>query len=455
MHTRYIQAWLRSGVLCGSSLVLFLALLLAVENAHANLCGTAYQSFNPTTSGLDFVSVHSSETLQPCMINLGLFANYSIKTLTYTRDYTDASGRVYRAGGRPDDKILGADLSAGFGLRKNWDIGFNIPFVIDQTLADPYLNSNYKSMGATELKVNSKYKLSGDEHGGFAVIASVNKNFIRNNPFEGHDSGPTFNLEFAADTTLDKWSLAANIGHRWRNPGSQIAGVPFQPLGNQLIYSGAASYYLSGVNTKIIGEVLGGQSIETSNAGSQRSPNALEWQIGVKHDIRDNIALHVGGGTQLFNSLGSPEARIYAGINWVLGGPCAELPIQPVAQPPPKRHRENVRINAEILFATDSSDLRSGDIPDLDDYFTKTDLTRISKVTVEGHTDSRGNDEYNQLLSERRATTVKNYLAERFKIPLETLVAIGYGETRPIADNGNLQGRQKNRRVEFEIELQD
>jgi hypothetical protein len=68
------------------------------EASKANVCGTDYQTFNPTTSGLDFVTVHSSETLQPCYINFGSFLNYSVNTLTYTRSYTDGSGNQYRSG---------------------------------------------------------------------------------------------------------------------------------------------------------------------------------------------------------------------------------------------------------------------------------------------------------------------------------------------------------------------
>ena len=52
-------------------------------------------------------------------------------------------------------------------------------------------------------------------------------------------------------------------------------------------------------------------------------------------------------------------------------------------------------------------------------------------------------------LSQRRANAIKKYLIEHFYIPAAKIEAIGYGPTRPIADNGNYQGRQQNRRVEF------
>jgi OOP family OmpA-OmpF porin len=71
-----------------------------------------------------------------------------------------------------------------------------------------------------------------------------------------------------------------------------------------------------------------------------------------------------------------------------------------------------------------------------------------TKFLLAGHTDSKGTDKYNMGLSEQRAAAVKKYLVEQFGIAAHTLHPRGYGESRPIADNANEEGRQKNRRVE-------
>lgn len=71
-------------------------------------------------------------------------------------------------------------------------------------------------------------------------------------------------------------------------------------------------------------------------------------------------------------------------------------------------------------------------------------------LRVEGHTDSTGSPEYNQGLSERRATSVRDFLAQQ-GIEGQRMVAVGYGMTRPVADNSTREGRARNRRVEIVI----
>ncbi|MDW8467024.1 MAG: OmpA family protein [Chloroherpetonaceae bacterium] len=70
------------------------------------------------------------------------------------------------------------------------------------------------------------------------------------------------------------------------------------------------------------------------------------------------------------------------------------------------------------------------------------------KLSIEGHTDDTGTPEGNQRLSEMRAKAVMNALVSR-GIDAKRLSAVGYGRTKPIADNATEEGRAKNRRVEL------
>jgi len=71
-------------------------------------------------------------------------------------------------------------------------------------------------------------------------------------------------------------------------------------------------------------------------------------------------------------------------------------------------------------------------------------------LRVEGHTDSTGSADYNQRLSERRAASVRDFLAQH-GVAMDRLVAVGYGMDRPVATPETKEGRAKNRRVEIVI----
>ena len=111
---------------------------------------------------------------------------------------------------------------------------------------------------------------------------------------------------------------------------------------------------------------------------------------------------------------------------------------------------DNITLNmpGNVTFATDSSDLSPAFFEVLDSVSTVLKEFDQTVVEVAGHTDSTGTETYNQDLSERRASSVSQYLQAR-KISNERLITVGMGELRPVAENGTVGGRQANRRVEI------
>lgn len=117
--------------------------------------------------------------------------------------------------------------------------------------------------------------------------------------------------------------------------------------------------------------------------------------------------------------------------------------------------RDGERITLVIpggaIFATDSDHIEGDIEPALQEIARVLAEYRKTLVAIEGHTDSRGAEGHNQRLSERRALAVGRFLADTGIVP-QRLVIIGYGESRPIADNDTEAGRNENRRLELILE---
>ena len=105
---------------------------------------------------------------------------------------------------------------------------------------------------------------------------------------------------------------------------------------------------------------------------------------------------------------------------------------------------------SDVLFDTGSYTLKPG---------AREKLAKISGILlahpgltlqIEGHTDSVGGDEYNLRLSEQRAGSVRDFLAQQ-GVPSAAMTAAGFGKTVPVATNDTPEGRQRNRRVEIVV----
>jgi outer membrane protein OmpA-like peptidoglycan-associated protein len=116
------------------------------------------------------------------------------------------------------------------------------------------------------------------------------------------------------------------------------------------------------------------------------------------------------------------------------------------------RSGENIVLNmpGNITFATGSADLNANFFSVLDSVALVLKEYDKTIIDVSGHTDSVGSDSTNQVLSERRASTVGKYL-EGKGVAEQRVAATGYGKAHPVATNDTPDGRQQNRRVELTL----
>ncbi len=214
--------------------------------------------------------------------------------------------------------------------------------------------------------------------------------------------------------------------------------------------------------------------------------------ISLGGGIRAQIDKHISGTAQILHRWDTDDKSIPAkshfndwifslGLSFDFGGRAAPPPPPPPPEPPPPPPNPDLDGDGVLNERDKCPNTRPGAVVDLDGCeveavielegvhfdFDKATLRPEAKkildeaaallnkqervvVEVAGHTDSKGSEEYNQGLSERRAAAVKQYLTAQ-GIKATRLTAMGYGESRPVASNDTEAGRAENRRVELVV----
>lgn len=120
-----------------------------------------------------------------------------------------------------------------------------------------------------------------------------------------------------------------------------------------------------------------------------------------------------------------------------------------------------IELSADVLFDFDKSTLKQSAVASLKKVATRIKEDAIGDVRVEGHTDSKGSNEYNQTLSEKRAISVRDWFVSDGGLSNVQFVTKGFGELKPVVSNTKEDGgddpigRQRNRRVEIIIKTGD
>lgn len=121
-----------------------------------------------------------------------------------------------------------------------------------------------------------------------------------------------------------------------------------------------------------------------------------------------------------------------------------------------ERIGEGIKITFDsgILFGFDSTELTAMSKSNISDLARVLNKYEDTEILIEGHTDSKGSEQYNQKLSENRAYAVASQL-KSMSVATSRISEVGYGEDMPVADNSTEAGRSQNRRVEVAIFAND
>ena len=310
---------------------------------------------------------------------------------------------------------------------------------------------------------------------------------------------------------LGPFAYAGQLSFNYRAQSGELDGAA---LGSEVGFVASAGLRVLREKLLVGPELYGSTVVSEGDAAFARRTTPVELSIGGKYRANDSVRVGAGIGPGLTRGMGAPKVRILASLEWLppfeqeaapapepsdrdgdgildvedacpdLPGEASDDPEKHGCPPPsdsdgdgifddvdacpkvkglpndnPKKHgcpkarveRGKIEILERVEFATDSARI----LPESDAILNAVlkvinEHPEFTKISVEGHTDSRGNNAYNMALSGRRAAAVVKWLTSRGLVA-SRLQFTGFGEEQPIDTNDTDEGRQNNRRVEFKI----
>ena len=299
--------------------------------------------------------------------------------------------------------------------------------------------------------------------------------------FVSDDQDTAFGLHLGYDLTK-RFSIEANYANLGEagigrtSTGLDVGGVDYQHLGvsaiGYLYNARAAEDYTDGFADE------GYFRREGFSVYARVGLSTMDNSSNLEYNQQNDIQLHLGGGLEYgwsngfavraeYTSYDEDAQALTLGISKRFGKARPYIvPVAEVVEEPPAEEFAAIDLKSVpeespplvlpiIYFATDSAMINSVEQQKLDTMMEQL-VGQKGQLNVTGHTDSRGSSDYNQALSERRAQQVSEFLKsgnqELTDIDIST---VGLGESSPAAANDSPPGRQRNRRVEFNLELEE
>lgn len=426
-----------------------LSLTLAPASAQA----LNAEHFRPQFDGYGLVNLLDHRTLPKNAWSAGLGLSYSQNPVELG---------LVSTGARLDSLIdyhINMTLNGAYGITDWVTIGLSVPF-FPNLKVEPIGTSVGQSTAAFgDIGVAAKFRLwtHGDPESdstfmGAAVVPFLTFPSGDTGKFTG-DKNVTGGVKGIYDINLWKNNkFVANLGFRFREKETLLN----LSVGQEFLFGvGYTRPIYEPWDFHVLTEIDGSTTLNGFGSRENRSP--IEWLFGLRKGfMKSRLNATVGAGLGVTNGYGAPDYRVY-GLLTYSAPPIERKPRPKVIEKTVTVYKHakieggQIKIFEPIHFDTAKWTIKPESLPIVQDVAAIMKNTPyIRKLQVQGHTDHRGSEEYNQKLSENRAKSVMDKLIE-YGVEPERLESVGRGELQPIATNKTDEGMAKNRRTEFHI----
>lgn len=239
---------------------------------------------------------------------------------------------------------------------------------------------------------------------------------------------------FAGYQFNDRWAADLRFGTRFDNVDADVIAVN----GYRFFGSGSWRPFVS----------AGLSNFSLSNQALDDDTDQAQVGFGLSGNLNRNVELRIGYQSSFTISGDDYQDNEYsAALLWHFRKPEVVAVSEPEPAPAPTKQKVIQTYELKVLFDFDKSVIKSAYEPQFQEIAGVLQENPEVTLKVEGHTCWIGTEKYNQGLSQRRADAVKQKFVDEYGIDPDRIETIGYGESRPVADNTTLEGRRKNRRA--------
>ncbi len=415
-------------------------------------------------------------------------------------NYVDDLNKAEKIAGPPVSTQFITYLTAGVELFNRASIQVSFPLILNQGGSPtnnidaglPQDPVDLRSVAPMDMRLEGRFIVFRNEAKSFKLALSAAAFLPTGNnlSFAG-DGGAGASFGFAAEYAAKSFFLVLNAAYRFR----PTANLNELNISNEVVYALGGYVPLRKGTIRVGAELFGAFGAGKGNVGDLDT-TPLEWNVNGKMYFTPKRQVWAGlaAGTRLTGGY-APDFRGVAVVGASFGvkdtdpgsgaprytfdvadeldvdtdgipdevDACPKEPGEINSHPDrngcPKFIRRitgsaEIEILKQVEFAFDSSVILKVSYPILDEVLRLLQVSpEIKLVSIEGHTDNLGRDDYNQKLSEGRARSVMNYLVNK-GIAAERLTSTGFGASKPLQSNDTEAGQQRNRRVEFKIKQQ-
>lgn len=244
------------------------------------------------------------------------------------------------------------------------------------------------------------------------------------------------------------------LKNKTKNRGFNIDLIGFLPITERFssFIRGGAHYI------EVKDRFEGSEGLAVADVHRREQDSNFKWGAGLHYDLTEKVAMRLEGERYYFNDVMSNNGSInlYSlGLIYRFGDKNSNITQSEPARSKPVIHREPSAPQAtadycsvlDIQFEINQDDIQREELERLGVVGAFLKKYPNADAVIEGHTDNVGSAMANQTLSRHRAESVLNYLVTHQQIARSRLSAVGYGDTRPIANNNSEEGKRMNRRI--------